>query len=346
MAGTLGGGACRNSTKSQQFRAESCASLRRREVVAFAAQNRCEAVLSRHTSSPTVRPMLARVTTFAIDGLASRRITVEVDLRSGLPAFTIVGRGDAAVRESRERVHARCSTAASSSRSDGSRSTSRPRTCARSAPASTWRPPAACWPPPSRCRRASSSAGRCSASSASAARCATAAACSRRRGRARAGIAGLIVPRECAREAALVDGIVVAGVTRLSEVAAILRGAPPPALRRRRHRAGRRRREPDLADVRGHAQAIRALTIAAAGGHNLLLSGPPGTGKTMLARCAAVDPAAAHAATRRSPSRGSTASPASTSAASSCAGDRSARRTTRSRRRASSAAARCRSPAR
>src|SRR5215207_7153179 len=50
--------------------------------------------------------MLARVTTFAIDGLASRRVAVEVDLRSGLPAFTIVGLGDAAVRESRERVHA------------------------------------------------------------------------------------------------------------------------------------------------------------------------------------------------------------------------------------------------
>jgi len=49
--------------------------------------------------------VLARATTFAIDGLASRRIAVEVDLRSGLPAFTIVGRGDAAVRESRERVH-------------------------------------------------------------------------------------------------------------------------------------------------------------------------------------------------------------------------------------------------
>jgi len=49
--------------------------------------------------------MLADVTTFAIDGLASRRVTVEVDLRRGLPAFTIVGRADAAVRESRERVH-------------------------------------------------------------------------------------------------------------------------------------------------------------------------------------------------------------------------------------------------
>src|SRR3954470_4209362 len=50
--------------------------------------------------------MLSRVTTFAVDGLVSERVTVEVDVRQGLPAFTIVGRADAAVRESRERVHA------------------------------------------------------------------------------------------------------------------------------------------------------------------------------------------------------------------------------------------------
>ncbi len=48
--------------------------------------------------------MLARVTTFAIDGVEPRRIFVEVDIRPGLPAFTIVGLGDTAVRESRERV--------------------------------------------------------------------------------------------------------------------------------------------------------------------------------------------------------------------------------------------------
>ena len=50
--------------------------------------------------------MLARVTTFAIDGIHSRRVTVEVDIRPGLPAFSIVGLGDKAVRESRERVRA------------------------------------------------------------------------------------------------------------------------------------------------------------------------------------------------------------------------------------------------
>src|SRR5947208_8276072 len=50
--------------------------------------------------------MLARVSTFGIDGIDPRQVWVEVDIRGGLPAFTIVGLGDAAVRESRDRVRA------------------------------------------------------------------------------------------------------------------------------------------------------------------------------------------------------------------------------------------------
>src|SRR3954462_12011715 len=50
--------------------------------------------------------MLAHVTTFALHGVESRRVTVEVDVRAGLPNFTIVGLGDRSVREARERVHA------------------------------------------------------------------------------------------------------------------------------------------------------------------------------------------------------------------------------------------------
>src|SRR5687768_12030298 len=50
--------------------------------------------------------MIARVTTFAIDGVGSRRVWVEVDIRGGLPSFTVVGLADKAVREARERVRA------------------------------------------------------------------------------------------------------------------------------------------------------------------------------------------------------------------------------------------------
>src|SRR5689334_1362294 len=101
MAATLGGEACRFSTRSQRFRRGFVPTLRIRRIAACAAQNRRDRVLFRDTRTPTVQPMLAHATTFTIDGLSSRRITVEVDMRRGLPAFTIVGRGDAAVRESR-----------------------------------------------------------------------------------------------------------------------------------------------------------------------------------------------------------------------------------------------------
>ena len=100
------------------------------------------------------------------------------------------------------------------------------------------------------------------------------------------GARGVLVPDACAAEALVVDGIEVYGARHLAQVIAALAGTaelPVPTRagpsRRRRHVAG-----VDMAEVRGQQLARLAIEIAVAGGHNVLLAGPPGTGKTMLAR--------------------------------------------------------------
>src|SRR2546421_8277606 len=78
----------------------------RRPTAGGAPPNRRAARVLRDTWLPSVGAVLARVTAFAIDGLDSRPVTVEVDIRAGLPAFAVVGLADKAVREARERVRA------------------------------------------------------------------------------------------------------------------------------------------------------------------------------------------------------------------------------------------------
>jgi len=101
---------------------------------------------------------------------------------------------------------------------------------------------------------------------------------------ARAGLSGVVVPEANVLEAAQVDGLRVAGAPTLREVVGLLKGTWSPPTTQAAAPMPDADAGVDLAEVRGQLQARRALEVAAAGGHNLLMVGSPGAGKTMLAR--------------------------------------------------------------
>jgi magnesium chelatase family protein len=229
--------------------------------------------------------MLARARTFTLEGLNARAVSVEIDIRPGLPAFAIVGLADAAVREARDRVHAALLNS-------GFQFPAR-RITANLAPADVPKVGpgfdlalacgilAASGQIPSELLDMHALFGELSLDGEVRACRGTLAVAEATK---KAGLAMLVLSPQRAREATLVEGLPVGIVEHLTSAARILSGGagdrlPAPS----RTQTSTPRNGPDLNDVRGQDEAVQALVVAAAGAHNSLLSGSPGTGKTMLA---------------------------------------------------------------
>jgi magnesium chelatase family protein len=240
--------------------------------------------------------MLAKAQTCALSGLDGFTVQVETDISPGLPSFSLVGLPDAAVQEAKERVRAAI-------RNSGCEFPMR-RITVNLAPADLRKAgPAYDLPIAVALLRSSGQLPELPPSTVFLGELSLDGTLNHTSGivamvvvAREEGFKQVFVPAPDATEAALVEGVRIVAATNLESVVAHLRGEASLSTvdggysvnGTNGHKSAGQdgaANQFDMSDVRGQEHAKRALEIAAAGGHNLLMSGPPGSGKTLLARC-------------------------------------------------------------
>jgi len=246
-------------------------------------QSRHAARTTRRIRLHSVVAMLATAQTFTLDGISARPVRVEVDVHRGLPAFSVVGLPDAAVREARERVRAALVNCGFEFPLRRIVANLAPASLRKAGPGLDLAISVALLTASGQLELGGSVAMVGELALDGSVRPVPGVLAIAEAARER-GCEAIVVSAENGAEAAMVEGLEVICLESLGQVAALAAGEWTPP-RPRPMSLDRRQGEalPDLADLRGQRHLRYALEVAAAGGHSLLMVGPPGAGKSLAA---------------------------------------------------------------